>query len=57
MTDSIRQQIIDEKPELADPTLFETFKRKWLYLFPYSEAGFNTGYLGCHMLTFGRDVL
>ncbi|KAJ7843943.1 cyclopropane-fatty-acyl-phospholipid synthase [Mycena leptocephala] len=57
MTDSIRQQIIDENPELADPTLFETFKRKWLYLFPYSEAGFNTGYLGCHMLTFGRDVL
>ncbi|KAJ7910578.1 CFS1-like protein [Mycena leptocephala] len=33
------------------------FKRKWLYLFPSAEVGFGSGYLGCHMLAFGRDVL
>ncbi|KAJ7630339.1 cyclopropane-fatty-acyl-phospholipid synthase [Roridomyces roridus] len=53
---AVQQEIIDEKPELADPALFEPFKRKWLYLFPYAEAGFDCGYLSCHMLTFGRDV-
>ncbi|KAJ7683312.1 CFS1-like protein [Mycena rosella] len=57
ITDSVQEKIIDERPEFADSSLFDVFKRKWLYLFPSAEAGFATGYLSCHMLTFGRDVL
>ncbi|KAJ7634829.1 CFS1-like protein [Roridomyces roridus] len=55
--DLVQEQIIQEKPEFADPRVFGPFTRKWLYLFPSAEAGFESGYLGCHMLTFGRDVV
>ena len=39
-------------PGLRDPAAFETFKRKWRYLFAYAGAGFAKGYISCHMLTF-----
>ncbi|KAI0260501.1 putative cyclopropane fatty acid synthase [Gloeopeniophorella convolvens] len=37
-----------------DPVMFETFRRKWRYLFAYAGAGMAQGYLTCHMLTFIR---
>lgn len=39
-------------PGLADPAAFESFKRKWRYLFAYAGAGFAKGHISCHMLTF-----
>jgi cyclopropane-fatty-acyl-phospholipid synthase len=39
-------------PGLRDPAAFESFKRKWRYLFAYAGAGFAKGYISCHMLTF-----
>ncbi|KAF7335616.1 Cyclopropane-fatty-acyl-phospholipid synthase [Mycena venus] len=52
----VREQILNDNPQLAGSALFEPFLRKWLYLFPSAEAGFDSGYLNCHMLTFRRDV-
>ncbi|KAF9645341.1 cyclopropane fatty acid synthase [Thelephora ganbajun] len=42
-------------PGLRDPTAFETFKRKWRYLFAYAGAGFAKGYISCHMITFYKN--
>ena len=41
-------------PGLTDPAAFESFKRKWRYLFAYAGAGFAKGYISCHMLTFHK---
>ncbi|KAI0275358.1 putative cyclopropane fatty acid synthase [Gloeopeniophorella convolvens] len=42
-------------PNMAeDPAMFETFRRKWRYLFAYAAAGLAHGYLTDHMLTFIR---
>ncbi|KAF9782351.1 Mycolic acid cyclopropane synthetase-domain-containing protein [Thelephora terrestris] len=42
-------------PGLRDPAAFETFRRKWGYLFAYAGAGFAKGYISCHMLTFYKN--
>jgi cyclopropane-fatty-acyl-phospholipid synthase len=46
--------LIERYPELRDRTAFESFKRKWQYLFAYAGAGFAKGYITCHMLTFTK---
>lgn len=51
------QDIISkEYPALRDVAEYNTFKRKWQYLFAYAGAGFAKGYITCHMLTFIREV-
>ncbi|EIN10969.1 cyclopropane-fatty-acyl-phospholipid synthase [Punctularia strigosozonata HHB-11173 SS5] len=53
----IEEEIMEQHPAFkTDRKLFEAFKRKWLYLFPSAEAGFASGYLTCHMLTFIREM-
>ncbi|KAF9057318.1 cyclopropane-fatty-acyl-phospholipid synthase [Panaeolus papilionaceus] len=47
--------IVKDYPSLSDPKDYETFKRKWQYLFAYAGAGFSKGYITCHMLTFIRE--
>ena len=39
-------------PELGDPAVFETFMRKWRYLFAYAAAGYAKGHIMSHVLTF-----
>jgi cyclopropane-fatty-acyl-phospholipid synthase len=39
-------------PELKNPATFESFKRKWKYLFAYAAAGFVKGHILISMLTF-----
>ena len=39
-------------PELGDPAVFETFIRKWRYLFAYAAAGYAKGHIMSHVLTF-----
>lgn len=39
-----------------DFVAYETFRRKWRYLFAYAGAGFAGGYITCHMITFIRQV-
>ncbi|KAF8131169.1 Mycolic acid cyclopropane synthetase-domain-containing protein [Boletus edulis] len=52
---NIRQDLlVKDYPALKDVHEFETFKRKWQYLFAYAGAGFAKGYITCHMLTFTR---
>ncbi|KAF9268395.1 cyclopropane-fatty-acyl-phospholipid synthase [Marasmius fiardii PR-910] len=46
--------ISKEYPELSDPANYDTFMKKWQYLFAYAGAGFAKGYITCHMLTFSR---
>ncbi|PCH34668.1 S-adenosyl-L-methionine-dependent methyltransferase [Wolfiporia cocos MD-104 SS10] len=41
-------------PALQDKAEYDTFLRKWEYLFAYAGAGFLKGYITCHMLTFIR---
>ncbi|KAF8351083.1 cyclopropane-fatty-acyl-phospholipid synthase [Amanita rubescens] len=43
-----------DHPALQDRANYETFKRKWEYLFAYAGAGFAKGYITCHMITFIR---
>lgn len=43
-------------PALRDPATYQSFVRKWEYLFAYAGAGFAKGYITCHMLTFVRAV-
>lgn len=38
-----------------DFVAYETFRRKWRYLFAYAGAGFAGGYITCHMITFIRQ--
>ncbi|KZT35961.1 cyclopropane-fatty-acyl-phospholipid synthase [Sistotremastrum suecicum HHB10207 ss-3] len=51
-----REKIIKDQPasNLEDPAVMEVFLRKWMYLFGYAEAGFEKGYIGCHMFTWRR---
>lgn len=52
---NVRQElIVKDYPALIDFAEYETFKRKWQYLFAYAGAGFAKGYITCHMLTFTR---
>jgi cyclopropane-fatty-acyl-phospholipid synthase len=48
--------VAQDYPELKDAADYESFKRKWQYLFAYAGAGFSKGYITCHMLTFIREV-
>ena len=50
--DTTMQTMVKRYPGLRDPAAFESFKRKWRYLFAYAGAGFAKGYISCHMLTF-----
>ncbi|KAF8335356.1 CFS1-like protein [Cantharellus anzutake] len=50
----IAPKLSEQYPELQDPRHLETFRRKWMYLFAYAEAGFSRAYATCHMLTFVR---
>ncbi|KAG1800955.1 uncharacterized protein HD556DRAFT_1438955 [Suillus plorans] len=43
--------IVEDYPSLEDKAEFDTFQRKWQYLFAYAGAGFAKDY---HMLTFTR---
>lgn len=47
--------VAKDYPELKDAADYESFKRKWQYLFAYAGAGFSKGYITCHMLTFIRE--
>ncbi|KAI0253051.1 cyclopropane fatty acid synthase [Lactifluus subvellereus] len=38
----------------TNPAMFETFCRKWRYLFAYAGAAMAYGYVACHMFTFIR---
>ncbi|TFY83856.1 hypothetical protein EWM64_g138 [Hericium alpestre] len=40
---------------MTDKAAYESFKKKWRYLFAYAGAGFAKGYITCHMLTFIRE--
>ncbi|OBZ71975.1 Tuberculostearic acid methyltransferase UfaA1 [Grifola frondosa] len=52
---NLRQDLIaDVYPSLGDDAEFAIFKRKWAYFFAYAGAGFEKGYIACHMLTFTR---
>jgi cyclopropane-fatty-acyl-phospholipid synthase len=51
-----QEMIAQDYPSLKNDADFETFKRKWQYLFAYAGAGFAKGYITCHMLTFIREV-
>lgn len=46
--------ILCERPDLAEGGKLEPFLRKWLYLFSYAEAGFSQGYVTCHMVVFAK---
>jgi cyclopropane-fatty-acyl-phospholipid synthase len=48
--------MVKSHPSLSDSANFETFKRKWQYLFAYAGAGFAKGYITCHMISFIRQV-
>ncbi|KAI0034405.1 cyclopropane-fatty-acyl-phospholipid synthase [Vararia minispora EC-137] len=39
----------------ADLSAFDAFMRKWRYFFAYAGAGFDRGYISCHMLSFVRE--
>ena len=45
------ETMVKRYPGLRDPAAFESFKRKWRYLFAYAGAGFAKGYISCRMLT------
>ncbi|KAK0467764.1 uncharacterized protein EV420DRAFT_427015 [Desarmillaria tabescens] len=47
--------VAKDYPGLNDKQSYESFKRKWMYLFAYAGAGFAKGYITCHMLTFIRE--
>lgn len=54
---NMTQDIISrEYPALRERADYDTFMRKWQYLFAYAGAGFAKGYITCHMLTFIRQV-
>ncbi|TFK96332.1 cyclopropane-fatty-acyl-phospholipid synthase [Pterulicium gracile] len=52
--DLTQDRVIQDFPALQDPVEYQTFKRKWEYLFAYAGAGFAKGYITCHMLSFSR---
>ena len=51
-----QDHLAKDYPALQDRANYETFKRKWHYLFAYAGAGFAKGYITCHMITFIRPV-
>ncbi|KAI0808152.1 cyclopropane-fatty-acyl-phospholipid synthase [Fomes fomentarius] len=52
---NLRQDVMAAQyPALRDPATYQSFVRKWEYLFAYAGAGFAKGYITCHMLTFVR---
>lgn len=54
---NIRQEaLVATYPALQEQAEFESFKKKWQYLFSYAGAGFAKGYITCHMITFTRAV-
>ncbi|KAG2014033.1 cyclopropane-fatty-acyl-phospholipid synthase [Coprinopsis cinerea AmutBmut pab1-1] len=50
-----QELVARDYPSLKDNADYESFKRKWQYLFAYAGAGFSKGYITCHMLTFIRE--
>ena len=46
--------MIKRYPELKDPAAFESFRRKWRYLFAYAAAGFAKGNVFSYVLTFHK---
>ncbi|EIN08529.1 CFS1-like protein [Punctularia strigosozonata HHB-11173 SS5] len=57
ITTEVIEQIEADTPEVkvTDPKLWQTFRRKWMWLFAYANAGYVKGYVTCHMLTFTRE--
>lgn len=54
---NLKQEVMTKThPALRDRAEYEVFLRKWEYLFAYAGAGFEKGYITCHMLTFVREV-
>lgn len=51
-----QELVARDYPGLRDMGAYESFRRKWMYLFAYAGAGFAKGYITCHMLTFTREV-
>ncbi|CCL99230.1 uncharacterized protein FIBRA_01245 [Fibroporia radiculosa] len=51
---SVMNAVAQERPDLAEASRLESFRKKWLYLFSYAAAGYERGYVTCHMLTFTR---
>lgn len=43
-------------PGLCDPHNLEAFKRKWIYMFEYAEAGYARAYTSLNCWTFTRPV-
>jgi len=52
-----RDAILHDQPALRNPLEFEAFIRKWRYMFVYAGAGFEKGYLTCHMISWRRENL
>ncbi|KAK0436060.1 uncharacterized protein EV420DRAFT_1591135, partial [Desarmillaria tabescens] len=50
-----QEMVVKDYPGLNDKQSYESFKRKWMYLFAYAGAGFTKGYITCHMLMFIRE--
>ena len=50
----IRPALREKKPDMTDADM-DVFKRKFVYYFGYSEAGFATKTLGCVSITVGRE--
>ena len=58
VTDEVIDKVREDRcrrnlPDLED---VEVFKQKWKFLFMYAAAGYVSGYVGCHVLTFTREV-
>ncbi|KDQ65099.1 hypothetical protein JAAARDRAFT_202329 [Jaapia argillacea MUCL 33604] len=52
---SLHPSLSRDFPSLALPQEYEAFKRKWRYFFEYAGAGFEKGWITCHMLVFVRE--
>jgi cyclopropane-fatty-acyl-phospholipid synthase len=55
---SLYSSLLNTHPSLRNRNEFESFKRKWQYLYAYAGAGFAKGWITCHMLVWvrGDDV-
>lgn len=54
VVNKVRQDRCQRK--LSDLEDVEVFKRKWRFWFAYAAVGYVPGYIGCHVLTFTREV-
>jgi len=52
-----KDAILADQPALRNALEFEAFIRKWRYMFVYAGAGFEKGYLTCHMISWRRENL